>query len=359
MRIGMIAPLEFRLPPIAYGGTELVVSLLTEELTRRGHQVTVFATGDSITNANLVAGSPYGLRGSNRDKNVLNMLNVVACMGRADDFDVIHNHVPLEGMPLAGLVDTPVLTTFHGGFAGDWLKLYDRYEGWYNTISESAASLLELRERFVGVVYNAIDVDTFPFRSGDREDYALFLSRISHEKGPDIAIEVAKRVGCRLIIAGNIDEPDREFFESRIMPHLDGDQIQFVGEADGEKKRELYSRARFLLAPITWEEPFGLFLAEANACGTPVVTFNRGAAPEVIRDGVTGFIVDDVDGMISAVKRIDQIDPFACRKRTETKFNVARMTDDYLSMYEKIIRRQDETYSEYRHPAQLAMPILN
>ena len=177
MRIGMIAPLEIRLPPIAYGGAEQVVSLLTEELVRRGHRVTLFATGDSITNANLVAGSPYGLRDTRRDKNVLNMLNAVACMERADDFDVIHNHVPLEGMPLAGLVETPVLTTFHGGFVGDWITLYDKYEGWYNTISKSAASLLELHERFVGVIYNSIDVDSYPFRSGPREAGA-------HQPGP-------------------------------------------------------------------------------------------------------------------------------------------------------------------------------
>lgn len=359
MRIGMISPLEFRLPPIAYGGTEQVVSLLTEELIRRGHSVTLFAAGDSITNAELVPGSPYGLRDTDRDKNVLNMLNVVACMGRAEDFDVIHNHVPLEGMPLAGLVETPVLTTFHGGFAGDWITLYNKYEGWYNTISRSAASLLELHERFVGVIYNAIDVDSYPFRTGAHEDFALFLSRISHEKGPDIAIEVARRVGCRLVIAGNVDEPDRKFFESRVMPHVDGDQIQYVGEADAEMKRDLYSRARLLLAPITWEEPFGLFLAEAMACGTPVIAFNRGAVPEVIEDGVTGYIVEDVEAMVDATQRIDRIDPARCRQRVQDRFNVARMADDYQAAYGEIIRRQSEMRPEYRNPAQLALPLLN
>lgn len=354
MRIGMIAPLEFRLPPIAYGGIEQVVSLLTEELVRRGHEVALFAAGDSITSAELVPGSPCGLRGTDRDKNVLNMLNAAACMERAEDFDVIHNHVPLEGMPLAGLVDTPVLTTFHGGFAGDWIALYNRYQGWYNTISRSAASLLHLRERFVGVIYNAIDVGSYPFRSGAREDFALFLSRISHEKGPDIAIEAARLAGCRLIIAGNVDEPDREFFESRVMPHVDGDQVQYVGEANAEMKRLLYSRARFLLAPITWEEPFGLFFAEAMACGTPVIAFNRGAAPEVIEDGVTGYIVGDLDEMVDAITRIDRIDPAKCRQRMEDRFDVARMANDYQTAYEEIIKNQSETRPGRSRTAQLA-----
>lgn len=358
MRIGMIAPLEFRLPPVAYGGSEQVVSLLTEELVRRGHKVTVFATGDSITSAELVPGSPYGLRGTNRDSNVLNILNAAACMERAGEFDVIHNHVPLEGMPLAALVDTPVLTTFHGGFAGDWIRLYNRYKGWYNTISNSASSLLELHERYVGVIYNAIDVDSYPYNPDERENFALFLSRISHEKGPDIAIEAAIRGGFRLVIAGNVDEPDKEFFESRVLPLVDGDQIQYVGEADARMKRDLYSRARFLLAPITWEEPFGLFLAEAMACGTPVIAFNRGAAPEVVEDGITGYIVEDVGAMVDATLRIDRIDPANCRKRAEDRFNVARMTDDYQAAYEEIIRSQGEMHAEYRDPAQLALPLV-
>ncbi len=359
MRIGMIAPLEFRLPPIAYGGSEQVVSLLTEELVRRGHRVTLFATGDSVTNAELVSGAPYGLRGTNRDKNVLNMLNAAACMERAVEFDVIHNHVPLEGMPLAALVETPVLTTFHGGFAGDWARLYNSYKGWYNTISKSASSLLELHDRYVGVIYNAIDVDSYPYNPDEREDFALFLSRISHEKGPDIAIEAAIRGGFRLVIAGNVDEPDKEFFESRVLPLVDDDQIQYVGEADAGTKRDLYSRARFLLAPITWEEPFGLFLAEAMACGTPVIAFNRGAAPEVIEDGVTGYIVEDIEAMVDAVLRIDRIDPASCRKRVEDRFNVERMTDDFLAAYEAINSSQSGIQPEYRDPAQLALPLLN
>ena len=359
MRIGMIAPLEFRLPPIAYGGSEQVVSLLTEELVRRGHYVTLFATGDSITNAELVPGAPYGLRGTDRDSSVLNMLNVAACMERAVDFDVIHNHVPLEGMPLAALVETPVLTTFHGGFAGDWIRLYNKYRGWYNTISNSASSLLELHDRYVGVIYNAIDVDSYPYNPGVREDFALFLSRISHEKGPDIAIEAAIRGRFRLVIAGNVDEPDKEFFESRVLPRVDGDQIQYVGEVDARMKRDLYSRARFLLAPITWEEPFGLFFAEAMACGTPVIAFNRGAAPEVIEDGITGYIVEDVEAMVDATLKIDRIDPARCRKRVEDRFNVRRMADDYQAAYGEIVENQSKTHPEYRDPAQLALPLLN
>src|SRR5690606_35891251 len=188
MRIGMVAPLEMRVPPAAYGGTELVVSLLTEELVRRGHDVTLFASGDSITSAKLVPGCPRFLRGTDRNAYILNMLNVVACMGRAGEFDIIHNHTCPEGMAMAGLSQTPVLTTLHGGLGGDYLLLFDGYEGWYNTISKSARSLLPDKARFAGVIYNAIDVPTDPFNPCERGNRRLFLSRMSAEKGPHLAI---------------------------------------------------------------------------------------------------------------------------------------------------------------------------
>ncbi len=161
-----------------------------------------------------------------------------------------------------------------------------------------------------------------------------------------------------MVIAGNVDKPDEEFFETRVLPLVDGDQIQYIGEADASMKRDLYSRARCLLAPITWEEPFGLFLAEAMACGTPVIAFNRGAAPEVIEDGITGYVVDDVEAMVDAALRIDRIDPASCRQRVEERFNVARMTDDYQAAYEEIIRNQSEPLPAYRDPAQLALPLV-
>jgi glycosyltransferase involved in cell wall biosynthesis len=337
MRIAMVAPLEMRVPPIAYGGTELVVSLLTEELVRRGHDVTLFASGDALTSAKLVPACPWFLRGSGRDAGILTMLNVVSCLERAEQFDLIHNHTCFEGLATAGLVRTPVLTTLHGGLAGDWLLLFDYYKGWYNTISYAAKSLLPPKERLVGVIYNAIDCASYPFNGGQREDYLLFLSRISHEKGPHLAIEVARRLQRRLIIAGNVHPVDEAYFRTQVLPHVDGDMIRYVGEVGYSQKRDLLSSAYALLAPITWAEPFGLFMVEAMACGTPVVACHRGAAPEVVRHGLTGFVVHTLEEMVEAVHQIDCIDPKICREHVESNFDVPRMADDYLAAYQRIL----------------------
>lgn len=337
MRIAMLSPLEMRVPPIAYGGTELVVSLLTEELVRRGHDVTLFASGDSVTNAKLVSVCPRFLRGSGRDAGILTMLSVVTCLERADKFDIIHNHTCFEGMSTAGLVKTPMLTTLHGGLQGDWLLLFQHYRGWYNTISHSAKRLLPEKERFVGVIYNAIDVDSYPFRGDDREPHLLFLSRISPEKGPHLAIEVARRIGRRLIIAGNVHPVDQEYFETMVMPGVDGDQVQYVGEADYHQKRKLMSEAYCLLAPITWNEPFGLFLIEAMACGLPVIVFNLGSAPEVVKHGETGFVVNTLDEMVHAVEMVPRINRRRCREWVKENFDVPRMVDDYLRAYEQVL----------------------
>jgi len=237
----------------------------------------------------------------------------------------------------AGLVDTPVLTTLHGGLAGDWLLLFERYRGWYNTISQSAKRLIPPKQRFAGVIYNAIDVGSHPVNTGPRDDYLLYLSRISPEKGTHLAIEVARRSGQRLVIAGNVDDVDRPYFETEVLPRVDGGLIRYFGEADVVQKRELLARARCLLAPITWPEPFGLFFIEAMACGTPVVVFRRGSAPEVVEDGVTGYVVDTLGQMVEALGRVDRILPAACRRRVEENFDVGRMADDYLAAYRRVL----------------------
>ncbi len=337
LRIAMVAPVEMRVPPVGYGGTELVVSLLTEELVRRGHRVSLFAAGDAVTGAELVSVVPHFLRGTDRDKALLTMLNMMACMERAERFDIIHNHTCFEGLATAGLVDTPVLTTLHGPLHGDWLLLFDHYKGWWNAISRSQASLLPPKERFAGVVYNAIDVGSFRLNPRPRGDGLLFLSRMSHEKGPHLAIEVARRTGRPLVLAGNVDTVDEEYFETRVLPHVDGQQIRYVGEADATRKRKLLAEARCLVASITWPEPFGLFMVEAQACGTPVVARRLGAAPEVVRHGRTGYVVDTVEEMAEAVERVDGIDPVACRRFVEERFDVARMADDYLDAYRRIL----------------------
>lgn len=340
MRIAMVAPLDMRVPPIGYGGTELVVSLLTEELVRRGHDVTLFASGDSITQAKLVSVCSRFLRGSSREGGVLSLLNVVSCLESAVEFNIIHNHTYLEGLATAGLVRTPVLTTLHGVLSGDGLLLFAHYRGWYNAISRSAKSLLPPKERFAGVIYNAIDCTSYPFNGGRREEHLLFLSRMCHEKGPHLAIEVARQLNMRLVMAGNVHPLDREYFQSQVLPHVDGDAVQYLGEADYQRKRELFARARCLLAPITWDEPFGLYMAEAMACGTPVVVFDRGSGPEVVRHGVTGYVVNTVAEMAEAVRLVPQIDPKNCRDHVVRNFDVPRMVDDYLSAYQRVLEAE-------------------
>lgn len=346
MRIAMVAPVEMRVPPVGYGGTELVVSLLTEELVRRGHDATLFASGDSMTSARLVSVCDRSVRGSGRDGSILALLNVMACLHQADRFDIIHNHTCLEGLATAGLVRTPVLTTLHGGLSGDWLLLFQHYRGWWNTISNSARALLPPKERYVGTIYNAIDVASYPFNGGRRGDWLLFLSRMSPEKGPHLAIQVAHRLEMRLVLAGNVHSVDEEYFRTEVLPHVDGDMIQYVGEADYQRKRELFAEARCLLAPITWPEPFGLFMVEAMACGTPVVAFSRGAAPEVVHHGVTGYVVETLDQMADAVQRVHTIDPRHCREHVERHFDVPRMVDDYLAAYERILASEDGRVAE-------------
>ncbi len=339
MRIGMISPLEMRVPPVAYGGTELIVSLLTEEFVKLGHEVTLFASGDSVTRARLISVCPHFLRGTDRDKAILNMLNVVSCIQKADELDIIHNNTQVEGMSVACLTKTPMLTTLHGNLKGDLRVLFSHYAGWYNTISQSAKSLLPEKERFAGVIYNAIDVSAFPFNASHSKSYLLFLSRISHEKGPHLAIEVARKLGMRLIIAGNVDTTDEQYFRREIIPRVDGDQIKYIGEADFDRKIELMLGAYCLLAPITWPEPFGLFMIEAMACGTPVIVLNQGSAPEVVKHGQTGFVVNSLMEMSEAVSKIDRINRAACRQYVQEHFDVPRMAEDYLKAYEHVVQQ--------------------
>ncbi len=357
MRIAMLSPLEMRVPPPGYGGTEVVVSLLTEELVRRGHDVTLFASGDSETHAQLVPGCEHFLRGTDRNKGILTVLSVMSCLERAGEFDIIHNHTTLEGLAAAGLVSTPMLSTLHGGLDGDWLLLFERYRGWYNAISRSAKGLLPDKGRFAGVIYNAVDVESFPFNAGPRDEYLLYLSRVSREKGTHLAIEVALRAERRLVIAGNIDDVDRPYFENEVLPKVDGDFIRYVGEANAAQKRELFANAHCLLAPITWHEPFGLFMAEAMACGTPVVGFRMGSVPEVVADGVTGYVVDSVQEMVAALDRLYRISPEACRRRVEQNFSIERMADDYLAAYELVLAasrvRRVRNWRVLRHPSKI------
>jgi glycosyltransferase involved in cell wall biosynthesis len=344
MRILQIAPLWETVPPPAYGGTEAVASLLTEELVRRGHQVTLYASGDSRTRAELLSVLPHSLRTASdlQDPWPYAWLHSAMALKEASEFDIIHNHAGELTMAMSHLVpDVPMLSTMHCLITTDTKFVWDRYAGYYNTISISQRRNMPplASGHFVGVVYNAIDVSSFTF-DDRKEDYLLFLSRISVDKMPHLAVEVARRTGRRLIIAGKVDRVDESYFNSTLAPLIDGKQIQFMGEADARLKRELYAKAYCLVLPLCWEEPFGLVMVEAMASGTPVVAFGRGSAPEVLLDGETGYIVRDVNEMVKAVGRIDRIDPRRCRRHVEENFDAPVMADRYLQAYHRIIARE-------------------
>ena len=340
MKILELAPLWETVPPPAYGGAEAIVSLLTDGLVLAGHDVTLFASGDSKTLAKLHSVYPRSLRTAYdlKDYAPYEYLHNAIALCEAEGFDIIHNHASELPMAISHLIKTPMLTTAHGNITADSEIIWDYYPWFYNTISYAQRKAMPKikNKNFVGVVHNSIDVETFPF-SEEKDDYLLFLARISPEKGTHHAIEVARKLGKKLLIAGKVDRVDKGYFEKEIKPRIDGKQIQFLGEADAEQKRVLYANAYCLLAPISWEEPFGLFLIEAMACGTPVVAFARGAAPELIVHGRTGYLVHDTEQMVKAVYLVEQIDPLDCREHVKHNFDKHQMVRDYITAYEKVL----------------------
>lgn len=345
MRIGMIAPPWFPLPPQRYGGIEFVVSLLTEGLVARGHDVTLFASGDSRTQARLsavFARAPFEqMEGGGH----LEVVHSFEAYTHAREFDLIHDHDGLASRALGALVHrlvgTPVVATLHG--PAD--PVTQQFLGWLrDDLRFIAISEYQRRGfpdlRFLATIPNAIDVEHMPF-SAEKEDYFLFIGRMIADKGAHIAIEVARRLDVRLILAGKVNEgPEREYFSTRVEPHLTG-KIHYRGEVDHETKVELYRRARCTLFPIQWPEPFGLVMIESLACGTPVVAMRHGAVPEVIEHGRTGFIVDTVDEMVEAARHVDEIDPAACRRAVEERFG----SEQFISAHEEAYRRLLEDHA--------------
>ena len=351
MRILQLAPLWETVPPPAYGGTETVVSVLTEELVRAGHEVVLAAAGDSSTSAQLVSVHSTSLRRSTdiADTSPYDWAHLANALERAPDCDIIHNHAGELAMAMSPLVNTPVLTTAHCLTTADTRVIWSRYRGAYNTISRSESHHFDgvaRQARYMGHVYNAIDVDSFPFEPTKGDDL-LFLSRLAPEKGPQHAIAVARRLGRRLLLAGKVDRYDAQFFEEVVRPLIDGDQIVYVGEADAAQKRELYKCAKCLLMPLTWDEPFGLVMPEAMACGTPVIAFRRGSAPELIVHGKTGFVVDTLGEMADAVQDCAKIDPLACRVHVSP----TSMAEAYVRMYEDLAEIPYWARQTHRAPA--------
>jgi glycosyltransferase involved in cell wall biosynthesis len=340
MRIAQIAPLWERVPPPAYGGIELVVGLLTDELVRRGHDVTLFASGDSVTLAKLESVYPRAIRldPSVKEYSIYEMLELSRVYEQANEFDIIHSHVGSTALPYAALVKTPTVHTLHGVFTSDNAKMYTHackqpYVSISNAQREPSLGL-----NYVATVYNGIDPSRYPFHPQPGEPpYLAFLGRLSPEKGPHLAIEIAKRTGWRLKMAGKIDLVDREYFEQEVKPHIDNEQIVYLGEANHEQKCVLMGNAVATLFPITWREPFGLVMTESMALGTPVVAIELGSTSEVIADGKTGFLCHSVEECVSAIAKVVEINRLACREHVIQNFSVKQMVDGYEAVYEKLL----------------------
>jgi glycosyltransferase involved in cell wall biosynthesis len=344
MRIAMLSPIAWRTPPRHYGPWERVVSLLTEGLVRRGVEVTLFASADSETSGRLhsVAPKPYE-EDKTLDPKVWECLHISELFEMADDFDLIHNHFDFLPLSYSGLTKTPVLTTIHGFSSQKILPVYKKYNGkvYYVSISDAHRSP-ELT--YMATVYHGIDLESFTFNDCGG-DYLLFFGRIHPEKGTREAIEIASIAKRELIIAGVIQ--DEEYFRSEIEPRLDGQRIKYVGSVGPEKRNELLGSSLALLHPIDFDEPFGLSVVEANACGTPVIAYPRGSMPEIIRHGVNGFLVQNVSAAVVAVERIGEISRRYCRKIAEERFSRDRMVDEYLGLYHQI---QEQTKREDHRP---------
>ncbi|MBF2025699.1 MAG: glycosyltransferase family 4 protein [Oscillatoriales cyanobacterium C42_A2020_001] len=340
MRIAQIAPLWERVPPTTYGGTELVVSLLTEELVRRGHEVTLFASGDSITAATLESVHAQALRldPTVKEASIYEMLQLSQVYQRANEFDVIHSHMGCAALPYASLVKTPTVHTLHGVFTKDNEKMFmhARRQPFISISNSQREPRLGLN--CVATVYNGVNTSAYKFYPKPSDPpYLAFLGRLSPEKGTHLAIEVAKRTGWTLKMAGKIDPVDVEYYEKEIKPHIDGEQIQFLGEANHVQKNILMGNAVATLFPITWREPFGLVMIESMASGTPVIAMELGSTREVIADGKTGFLCNSVEEFIDSLAKIYTIDRQVCRQHVEVNFSAERMTDGYEAVYQKVV----------------------
>jgi glycosyltransferase involved in cell wall biosynthesis len=335
MRIAQIAPLMEAVPPLLYGGTERIASYLTEELVRQGHDVTLFASGDSQTSAKLVACCEGALRlnPGNNDPLPYQMMQLEAVRRRAASFDVLHFHTDLLHFPLLRGFDVPAVTTLHGRLDLPALQPLYRVFDKVGVVSISHSQRLPLPgANWYGNVYHGLPVDLLPFTPNAR-GYLAFLGRISPEKRPDLAIAIALRAGLPLRIAAKVDRVDRDYFETRIRPLLDQPGIEFIGEIGEHEKANFLGGAIALVFPIDWPEPFGLVMIEAMACGTPVVAYGGGSVLEVIDQGLTGVVVSDIDDAAAGVKKAAGFDRSLVRARFEQRFTAARMAADYLAIY--------------------------
>jgi len=346
MRIAQVAPLFESVPPKHYGGTERIVSYLTEELVRAGHEVTLFGSGDSVTGARLIAPCRQSLRKNERCKDPVarEVILIDHVVEHAREFDLIHFHTSYLHFGISRHLPVPHVTTLHGRLdIPDLVPLYQRFRD-VPVISISNAQRAPLLwANWQATIYHGLPKLQFRFCAGGG-DYLAFLGRISPEKRADRAIEIAKRTGMPLKIAAKVDRADRRYFKRVIEPLLNNPGVEWVGEITDQQKNEFLGNAFALLFPIDWPEPFGLVMIEAMACGTPVIAYDRGSVPEVMENGVTGFIVGEEDEASEAVGRVRNLSRTRCREVFEKRFTAGRMANDYINLYQRMLQR-DATYA--------------
>jgi glycosyltransferase involved in cell wall biosynthesis len=354
MKIAQIAPLIESVPPKLYGGTERVVSYLTEELVRQGHDVTLFASGDSCTSAELVACAPAALRlcANVHDPFPHNIVMLEKVRQRAPEFDVLHFHIDYLHFPFFRNGGPPILTTMHGRLdLPDLVPLFEQFpDPPLASISYDQRKPL-WHARWIGNVYHGLPTHLFPFDPQSDRGYLAYLGRICPEKRPDRAIEIARRAGMPLRIAAKVDRADEVYFTRRIAPLLKRPGIDYIGEIGEREKAPFLGNALALLFPIDWPEPFGLVMIEAMAYGTPVIAWRRGSVPEIIEDGVTGFIVDDLEEAVAVVKKARGLDRRRIRSIFERRFSAERMATEYLSLYRSMIDRSPHWSAQDGTPA--------
>lgn len=342
MKIGMIAPPIENVPPKKYGGTERVVSVLTEELVRRGHDVTLFASGQSRTSAKLISVFPKSLREAFPDnKDVsrrvqISLQHVGNAYGMQDEFDIIHDHTGYFGLPFTQSASTPVISTVHGPLTKEILPLYQQFTKPYLVSISYSQRKPAPRLNFAANVYNGLQLAKYPF-SPYHSGYLLAVGRFSPEKGIHNAIEIAQKSHLPLIIAAKLEESQKEYFAKRIQPHLCS-SIQWLGEVTEKHRNELMSHALGFLHPLEWEEPFGLTIIEAMACGTPVIAFNKGSMKEIISHGKTGFIAKNNNDAVSYIQKLDSISRSYCRRYSLLRFGADTMATEYENVYEAILK---------------------
>jgi glycosyltransferase involved in cell wall biosynthesis len=350
LNVAMLAPPWIRIPPPKYGGIEHVVALLCEGLVRLGHRVTLFAAPGSRSSAKVYEVLPrshpdeigQSLYEVDHVSRVLDVVDEMAEQG--DPFDVLHDHCGFTAVALADRIPIPLIHTLHGPFNRDTGAFYREHseDAWLVAISEAQRDSAPRGVRIAGVVPNPIEVADWPLET-DKNGYVLWMGRFADDKGAHRAIAAAREADVPLVLAGPVQPGQEPYFEQEIEPHVDGDRVRYAGEVGGAEKQKLFAKARALLMPIRWNEPFGMVMVEALACGTPVIAFPEGAASEIVQDKLNGYLVDDEESMAAAIADLDKIDPEACRESAASRFSPEIVADGYVQIYRRALGPRSES----------------